>query len=133
MAQIVKTDSDEIVILTRREYDALMARLGDDDAEDRMSARLALEARGEPLYPAWLAEKMMSGISAVRAARHRAGLTQSQAAARAGIGQGYFNAIENGRKRGSAGTIRAIAAALDVEPGWLRDEREPAAPLRKRR
>jgi PHD/YefM family antitoxin component YafN of YafNO toxin-antitoxin module len=40
--QIIKTESgEELVVLPRREYDALMARLGDEEAEDRILADAA--------------------------------------------------------------------------------------------
>lgn len=35
--QIIRSESgDELVVLSRREYDALLARAGDEDAEDRL-------------------------------------------------------------------------------------------------
>ena len=40
---IVTEGGEELVILSRRAYDALLARAGDEDAEDRMTARLAEE------------------------------------------------------------------------------------------
>jgi PHD/YefM family antitoxin component YafN of YafNO toxin-antitoxin module len=40
--QIITTESgEELVVLTRREYDALMARLGDEEAEDLVLADTA--------------------------------------------------------------------------------------------
>ena len=40
--QIIKTESgEELVVLPRREYDTLMARLGDEEAEDRVLADAA--------------------------------------------------------------------------------------------
>ena len=43
---IFQTDAgEELVILTRREYDSLLARLGDEEAEDRMTILLADEVR----------------------------------------------------------------------------------------
>ncbi len=42
--QFLQTETgEELVVLTRREYDSLLARLGDEDAEDRMSVRLIEE------------------------------------------------------------------------------------------
>jgi hypothetical protein len=42
----ITTDAgEELVVLTRREYDALLARLGDEEAEDRMTVLLADEVR----------------------------------------------------------------------------------------
>jgi PHD/YefM family antitoxin component YafN of YafNO toxin-antitoxin module len=36
---------EELVLLSRRDYDAMLARLGDEEAEDRMTERLVDEAR----------------------------------------------------------------------------------------
>ena len=47
-AQFLKTEAgEELVVLTRREYDSLLARLGDEEAEDRMTMRIMdeVEAR----------------------------------------------------------------------------------------
>lgn len=42
----ITTDSgEELVLLTRREYDSLLARLGDEEAEDRMTMLIAEEIR----------------------------------------------------------------------------------------
>ena len=42
----ITTDGgEELVVLSRREYDSLLARLGDEDAEDRMTVRIADEVR----------------------------------------------------------------------------------------
>jgi hypothetical protein len=44
--QIIKTESgEELVVLPRRDYDALLARSGDEEAEDRMTERLVVEGR----------------------------------------------------------------------------------------
>lgn len=57
--QMFKTDAgEELVLLSRRDYDALLASAGDEDAEDRMTERLVEEARAriasgqETLIPA---------------------------------------------------------------------------------
>ncbi len=42
--QFLKTEAgEELVVLSRREYDSLLARLGDEEAEDRMTMRIAEE------------------------------------------------------------------------------------------
>ena len=42
--QFLKTDAgEELVVLSRRDYDSLLARLGDEEAEDRMTVRIADE------------------------------------------------------------------------------------------
>ncbi len=42
--QIITTDGEELVVLPRRDYDVLLARLGDEGAEDRMTVRLVEES-----------------------------------------------------------------------------------------
>ena len=42
--QFLKTETgEELVVLTRRDYDSLLARLGDEEAEDRMTVRIVKE------------------------------------------------------------------------------------------
>ena len=44
--QFLRTETgEELVVLSRREYDSLLARLGDEEAEDRMTVLLAEEVR----------------------------------------------------------------------------------------
>ena len=44
--QFLRTQTgEELVVLSRREYDSLLARLGDEEAEDRMTVLLAEEVR----------------------------------------------------------------------------------------
>lgn len=44
--QFITTDAgEELVLLGRRDYDALLAGLGEEDAEDRMTLLVAAEAR----------------------------------------------------------------------------------------
>lgn len=44
--QFITTEGgEELVILSRREYDALLASLGDEEAEDRMTILLAQDVR----------------------------------------------------------------------------------------
>jgi hypothetical protein len=44
--QFLRTESgEELVVLSRRDYDSLLARLGDEEAEDRMTMLLAEEVR----------------------------------------------------------------------------------------
>ena len=44
--QFIRTEAgEEFVVLSRRDYDAMRARLGDEDAEDRLTARIVKEAK----------------------------------------------------------------------------------------
>ena len=125
--QVIRTEGDsELVVLTRRDYDALLARLGDEEAEDRMAARLVGDARAaladgrETVLPDWLAKAIIAGDSPIRAARLHAGMTQVDLAQAAGIGQGYLSEIENGAKRGTDDLVARIAEVCAVQPAWLR-------------
>ena len=64
---------------------------------------------------------MLKGDRLLRAFRKSAGLTQSELASRAGIGQGYLSEIETvgSKKSPSAETLIALAKSLDVEQDWL--------------
>jgi DNA-binding XRE family transcriptional regulator len=118
--QIIRTETgEELVVLPRREYDALLAQQGDEDAEDRMTLLLAAEARSEETLPAPVSQAVLAGDSLPKAIRAWRGLTQQAVAAAAGINQGYLSEIEAGAKAGAPGTLRAIAKALDAPEGWL--------------
>jgi DNA-binding XRE family transcriptional regulator len=116
---IVTETGEELVVLTRRQYDALLAAAGDEAAEDRMTALIAAERGGEPSVPSWLAEAVIAGATPVKAARQRAGLTQAALAAAAGITQGYLSDLERGAKAGSDAVLARIAAATGIETAWL--------------
>lgn len=120
-------NGDELVVLSRRAYDALLARAGDEAAEDRMTERmtedfLAAKARGEAaLIPAWFVELTIRHGSAVAAARRHAGLTQPGLARRLGVPVSDVRAIERGLRVGTAEFLNGIAAATAVEAAWLAD------------
>lgn len=113
--QFVTTESgEEIVVLSRRDYEALAARAGDDDAEDAMAARILADTAGEAAIPESVWGQIEAAPSPIGPLRKWRGLTQAALASAAGISQGYLSALEAGRKRGDVDTLRAIAAALGV-------------------
>lgn len=68
--QTIKTASgEELVVLSRREYDALLAQLGDEDAEDRMTLLIAAEARGEAPLPASVSQAVLAGEGLLKSLR----------------------------------------------------------------
>src|SRR6516165_6173610 len=101
--QIIHTDGEDLIIIARRDYEALLARAGDDASEDAMTARIiaatdAKIARGEDvaLPPAvWVA--IESGEHPIRAIRQHRGLAQIEVAKRANLRQGYIADIEAGK------------------------------------
>ena len=127
-AQIIRTATgDELVVLARRDYDALLAKLGNEEAEDHMTLVLAEEARreiatGEEIvFPGWFAEAAGRGNgSVIRGLRNYRGKTQGAVAAAAGITQGYFSDIERGAKAPTGEVLDAISDALDIDRAWLR-------------
>jgi DNA-binding XRE family transcriptional regulator len=118
--QILKTeDGGELVVMTRREYDSLLARLGEEDAEDRMTLVIAAEARGERPLPEPVSAAILAGDSLLKALRKWRAMTQAALAEAAGIQQGYLSELEAGAKSGSPETRAAIAEALNAPEGWL--------------
>ena len=119
-SQIIHTDGEDLIVIARSEYEALLARAGDEVSEDTMTARIiaatdAKIARGEDVaLPAAVWAAIESGEHPIRAIRKHRGLTQIEVAESAGLRQGYIADIEAGKKKGSAASLKAIAAALDV-------------------
>jgi DNA-binding XRE family transcriptional regulator len=113
--QIIKTEAgEELVVLSRRDYEALAARGGDGEAEDAVTARILAETSGEVAIPEAVWQEIEAARSPIGPLRRWRGLTQAGLAAAAGISQGYLSALEGGRKRGDVDTLLAIAAALGV-------------------
>jgi DNA-binding XRE family transcriptional regulator len=118
--QTLTTESgDELVVLSRRDYDVLLARCGDEDAEDRMTLILAAEGRAEAPLPEAVSADILKGDSVLKALRNWRGLTQVQLAEAAGIGQGFLSELEARMKTGSAETFAKLAQRLEVPVGWL--------------
>jgi DNA-binding XRE family transcriptional regulator len=118
--QTIKTDGgDELIVMSRRDYDALLARAGDEEAEDRMTLAIAAEARGEATLPEPVSRDVLAGHSVLRAVRRWRGLTQSELAEATGLTQSFLSEIENRTKAGSPETLSKLAKKLDVPIGWL--------------
>lgn len=119
-AQFLKTEAgEELVVLSRRDYDALLARSGDEEAEDRMTVILAAEARAEQPLPEPVSAAILRGDSILKALRTWRGLTQAELSKKSGVNQGFISEIENRTKTGTEDTAEKLAAALDVPPRWI--------------
>lgn len=110
---------EELVVLPRRDYDALLARAGDEEAEDRMTLLIAAEARSETPLPKEVSQAVLEGASLLRALRMWRGLTQVDLAAAADVTQSYLSELENRAKTASPDVARRLARALDIPPEWL--------------
>ncbi|AWN47807.1 XRE family transcriptional regulator [Methylobacterium terrae] len=131
---IVTEGGEELVILSRRAYDALLARSGDEDAEDRMTARLTKEhlaarAGGTVTFaPDWLTAAILAGESPLAAARRHAGLDVADLAAKADVDLEVLAAMEQGRRAVSPTVIEAIARACGVDVALFLDQDRAPAP-----
>ena len=125
--QILTTASgEELVVLTRREYDVLLARLGDEDAEDRMTARLIDEAHAAEragktfVLPAWFSEGLMANRNPVRTVREHFSLTPVQMTQIAAISEERLATIERNGELPPAAVLDAISSGVGIDPRILR-------------
>lgn len=106
------------VLMRREDYDALLARL--EEAEDAKDHRAAMASHGEKDWiSAEGARAIVSGESPIKVWRKERGLTQVELAKVAKLSQSHLAEIERGRKEASVSALRALAEALQVEPGDL--------------
>lgn len=127
-AQTIRTDLGEnLVVISEREYLALRARAGDEDAEDEMTVLIAAEAQRnldegrDVILPDWFAKAAMNGNGSIlRGLRKHRGLSQAQVAETSGITQGYYSDVERGAAVPTVEVLDRISAALDLDPGWMR-------------
>jgi DNA-binding XRE family transcriptional regulator len=114
-AVMTKTpNGDDIVILSRLEYERLIAAR--EDAADAETVRrwITRVESGEVVDTFTSAEldEFLASKTPLAFYRKRAGLTQGALAKRAGIAQGFLSEIESGRKTGDVQTLRKIADLL---------------------
>ena len=124
--QILTSPSgDELVVLPRAEYEALVQAAQGSDDEDAADvaiydARKAELAAGvDARLPAEVSGAMLRGESLLKALRKWRDVTQLHLAFRTGLAQGYLSDVETGRKKGSSETLAQIARALDIPTEWL--------------
>lgn len=115
-----------MVVLTRAEYDDLVARAveADEDGADvaLFADRMAdLKAGRDVVLPTEVTARLLKGATLIKALRKWRGLTQVQMADRTGLAQSYISEIETVGKKGSAEALEKIAVALDVDVDWLTD------------
>jgi len=121
---IVSPSGDELAILPRDEYERLAAFAAEaaEDVADTAAyaeAKAEWEAAGRPTFPPELSALLLEYKSRLAAIRRWRGLSQETLAQKAGIGQGYLSDLETGRRAGAPATLVRLAAALEVEAGWI--------------
>ena len=108
---------DEIVILSRAEYEALAMGRRDEDAADAARANriLADIATGsETLLTSEQAEALLAAKTPLAFWRKHRGMTQEALSKLVGVAQGFISEIENGSKTGDVHTLAAVARALEI-------------------
>ena len=122
--QIIRTPGgEELVVLPRAEYDALLER-ADHEAEDAVDvaiydARKGELAAGGIVLPPEISAAILRGESRLKAIRNWRDRTQLYLSFKTGISQGYLSDLESGRRTGTAETIAKLAQALNVPVEWL--------------
>lgn len=113
-AQIFKTPSgDEMVILPRAQYEALLERVAEaeEDAADIAAYDAAKAANGGE-------RREMPGDEVrgyfLRARRKESGMTQAELAFATGLAQGYVSDLESGRRNPSGDALDRIGRALGL-------------------
>ncbi|MDE0673053.1 MAG: helix-turn-helix transcriptional regulator [Caldilineaceae bacterium] len=99
--------SEQTIILTRNEYDALLER--NSDLEDRLAA---LEADDGVRVPHEVALAIINGKRPIVAFRNHQGITLQELSKRTRLAVGYLSEIERGLKSGSVSAMARIASAL---------------------
>ena len=119
--QIIRTpNGEELVVLPRAEYEALVER-ADHEAEDADDVAIydARKAAGGGVLPPEVSAAILRGESRMKAIRNWRGETQLHLSSKTGIGQGYLSDLESGRRAGTTETIAKLAQALSVPVEWL--------------
>jgi hypothetical protein len=123
--QIIKTPAgEELVVLTRAEYEELISGRDVDEEEAADIALFdervaALEGGRNPALPPEVTKAMLAGQSLLRALRGWRNMTQVDLASRTELAQGYVSDLEAGKKAGAPQTLRKIAEALEIDPSWM--------------
>jgi DNA-binding XRE family transcriptional regulator len=126
-AQFITTpNGEELAILPRAEYEALVAAASESEEEtadaamyDACKAALVNDPNG--LLPAEVSAFLLRGERLATAIRKWRALTQQDVAAKLGMAQGTLSDIENGRHRTAVATVRALAKIYDIPEDWLMD------------
>jgi DNA-binding XRE family transcriptional regulator len=119
--QIIRTpNGEELVVLPRAEYEALVER-ADHEAEDADDVAIydARKAAGGGVLPPEVSAAILRGETRLKAIRNWRGETQLHLSSKTGIGQGYLSDLESGRRAGTTETIAKLAQALSVPVEWL--------------
>ena len=122
--KFIQADGAELVLLTRAEYEKLIAiaEEAEEDAADialydARKAEIAVEEHSH--LPKEVSAMLLRGNRLIKALRKWRGMTQMQLAFKTGLAQGYLSDLESGRRTGTDETLKLIAEKLEIDPSWL--------------
>lgn len=123
--QFLKTpNGDELVVLSRHDYDTLVEALSEAEEEladiAKLDERLAeLANTAAPSLPAEVSRLLLQGRSRFAAIRIWRGNSPAELAAKIGITEPELIAIEARHPAAKPDIVAKAAAALDVPHAWL--------------
>ena len=97
----------ELVVMTPEDLALLI--------EDAAATAAYHRTRDSTARAVGVVDRLIARENPVRKWREHRGHSLRQLAERAGVGIGYLSQIENGERKGTVGTLKKIAAALDVD------------------
>jgi ribosome-binding protein aMBF1 (putative translation factor) len=103
---------DDIVILSRKEYDRLLVA-ANEDATDALVAKKAIARNEETLSEAEM-DELLAARTPLAFWRRKRGLTQTDLAKAADIAQDFLSEIESGLKTGDVTVLQRLAIALEI-------------------
>jgi DNA-binding XRE family transcriptional regulator len=107
---------DEIVILSRDEYDRLIA--APEDSTDAKTARRAIAqiaSGAEAVLSESELDEFLKAKTPLSFWRKKRRMTQADLAKATDIAQGFISEIESGQKPGTPATLKKIAQALNIK------------------
>lgn len=118
--QIIRSPSgEEMVVLGRAEYDALLLAAG-EAFEDAMDLAAYTEAMAElEVMPVELTRLHHQGNSQLKALRLWRNKGQAELAREIGTSQGYISDLENHRRRLTPDLAHKLVVALEIPESWL--------------
>lgn len=106
----------ETVTIPKNEY--LRLKAIEEDMSDLHSAAEVLErikAGAEELIPSVVIDRLLTGDVPLKVWREHRQLSQAELARQSGVNRIQIIDIEAGRKTGSAGTLKKLATALQID------------------
>lgn len=112
MNKATNLKGEELIVLTRSEYDELL----EDTYDGALIDAAREESSGKATMPGDLLLASLDGtLHPLAAWRKAAGLTQAELADKAGLRKATVSDIENGKLDPRLSSLRALAAALKVD------------------